>query len=116
MRLVRTGGEVNGAGEQAQPVGFASRVHRTYVPDDFARAHIENPGGGRPRRLLIVLPVLVVTAAQPVRPWLGSDGGQREVARRLEDEDAHPMLLRGEILNIDQLGLNEDEQQREMHG
>jgi hypothetical protein len=79
-------------------------------------ARIEDPGSGRPRRLLVVLPIVFVAAAQPVRPRLGADGGQLEVLRRREHEDTHAMFARAEILNVDQLGLREHEEQREMHG
>src|SRR5437899_2241542 len=100
MRLVGAGWQVHGAREPAQPVGFAARVYGAQIPHDRPGARIENPGSGRPRRLLVFLPMLVVSAAQPVRPRLGTDGGHLEVLRRREDEGAYSKLPRSEVLNV----------------
>src|SRR5207247_9495266 len=101
VRLVRAGWQVNGAGEAAQAVGFAARIHGAQIPHDRAGARIENPRGRGPGRLLVVLPVLIVTTAQPVRPRLRADGRQFEVLRRREDEATHPVFPGAEVLTVD---------------
>ena len=116
MRFVGAGGEVDGAREPAQAVGVAPRVHRADIPHDGARPRVENPGRRRPRRLLVVLPVLVVARTQPVRPRLRTDGGDLKVLGCGQNEDAYAVFPGRQVLNVHQLCLSQNEQQDEMHG
>ena len=117
MGLVDAGGEPHAAGEAPQPVRFAARVSRAQIPYDCSRLGVENPRRRRPRRLLIVLPIGLVAALQPVRPRFRANSGDSQFLRRGQHESGNAVLPRREIADIDQSGaLSEDEEQRESHG
>ena len=116
MRFVGAGRQPHVAGKMPQAVGFALRIYCPQIPYDGAGPRIQDPGRGGPGGLLIVLPVRVVPGAEPVRPWFSARCGDRDFLLGRQHEHAHPMLSGSEVVNVYNLHLCEDEQQREVHG
>src|SRR5881394_704801 len=104
MRFVSAGRETHASVEVPETVGLPTRFGRADTAHDGVGARIENPCGRGPGRLLIILPVLILTCAEFVGPRLRADGRDLHLLRCGKNEYRGAMLVRTVIANIDEGG------------
>src|ERR1700694_606216 len=102
MRFIYAPGQPHHAGEPSQAVSGSLRLGGAQVPDDRARAGVENPGRGGPRGLLVVLPPLrVAVLLESPGPRLGAPRRHAPLLGRREHKTGDAVLTRRQTVDID---------------